>query len=702
MVNGEIQGLEKELHLKNDFSDPSREDWRKEVDKVLKGAPYEKVLRTQTVEGITLEPIYTKEDVEGLAITENIPGYPPYVRSSEIYGKVKNGWEIAQELDICNVEEWNQVLLQDLMKGQTTVRFSLDELSRYSTKPTEENKENLGVHGLPIFLYDDLKKALKDIALDQVRLDISAYDSSLAILGMLKNLSEEREIDLNSITGSVSMDPIYSLVSNGSLCTSWSEMMDEMAEACRFVLKHAKGIKTISVDATIWNQSGSSAVEDLAFAFSTAVNYINEMLDRGLTIDEITPQFIFSFGIGSNMFMEIAKLRAARLIWSQIIEQYEGNAESQKIYIHAKTSQYNKTWYDPWVNVLRTTTESFSAIIGGCDSLNVTPFDCIIGQSDEFSRKIARNQQIILLEESHLNAVIDPAGGSWYIESLTQQLAEKAWELFRETENKGGMLEALKQGFPQSKVNSSQQYRYNNLATRKSIMIGSSMFANQNEKPIIKESTDKTELFNSLLKRFANRGQVNLTNGLFSGISEALKQGLDIVEINKSIRNGKLSDISIEALKETHLTKELESVRKTVEEYNKINSVPAKAFFASVGSFLQLKLRSDFVANFILPSGIIVENNQAFETAELAIEAVKASKALMAVIVATDDDYPQIVPIMAERMKAENPNIIVALAGYPKEQIEAYKNSGVDIFIHLKANLLETYQDIIKKAGILS
>lgn len=699
MVNGEIQGLEKELHLKQDFSDPSREDWLREVEKVLKGAPYEKVLKTQTAEGITLEPIYTREDAEKYVQLENLPGYAPYLRNTDIAGKVQNGWGIAQELDVQDIEEWNKTILADLMKGQTSVRMSLDDLSGKAELPSEENKEKLGKNGLPIFNYEDFKKALKDIAVDQVRIDIQAFDSALTVLAMLKIFAKENNADFTKIQGSVTMDPVFTLVKNGYLNTSWKQLMDEMAETIRYCQTNNSSIKTISVNAEIWNQSGSSAVEDLAFAFSTAVAYINEMLDRGLTIDEIAPCFIFSFGIGSNMFMEISKLRAARMVWAQIIEMYQGNEESQKIYIHAKTSEYNKTWYDPWVNILRTTTESFSAIIGGCDSLHVTPFDSVIGASDEFSRRIARNQQIIMLEESHLNAVIDPAGGSWYIETLTHQLAEKTWELFKETETLGGMIEALKQDFPQNKVQATHTFRYNNLASRKNVMIGTSIFANLIEKPIVKSDTDPDAYLNKVLPSAVKEAKVELNGNLMENIEDAVKKGCSIVSLYKQIRET-ASDLQVKPLELKRLTETIEKIRQSVETYNTKHDVPAKAFFASVGGFLQLKLRADFVSTFIQPSGFEVENSRAFETPELAIAAALDSKAIMTVIVGTDDDYPHIVPLMAQQLKKANPNMLVALAGYPKDHIEAFTQNGVDLFIHLKANLIDTFNEMIKKAGI--
>ncbi len=701
MNHQEKQEKEREFSYAEDFPLPTWQAWYDEVVKGLKGVPFEKALMTQTAEGITLKPLYTKEDVKDNPFLENLPGFAPYVRNTAISGSAKGSWAIEQAIDIPEIEEWNKTLLNDLNRGQNAVYIKLDENARNTKSLKDLKPEDLGNDGLPVYSLNDLRKALKDIHLPSVRVDIEAYSSALACAAMLETIVEENKFELNQVNGSVCTDPIAILVQNGTINHSWKQAMDEMTELTHWANEKAPLVKTIIIDATVWNNSGASAVQELAYALSTAVLYISEMLDRGLTIDQIAPKITFSFGVGKHLFMETSKLRAARLLWAQIIENFNGSAESQKMYIFSKTSLYNKTFYDPWVNILRTTTESFSAIIGSCDALCVTPFDAVVKRSDDFSRRIARNQQSILLEESHLNSVIDPAGGSWYVESLTQGIAQKSWELFQTIEAEG-LLNALKNDTLQKQIEATHNWKVKNMVSRKEALIGTSIFANLIEKELDMVDYDLKAIYEKATTGICTKtSAVNMNADVFAQIKKELADGVSSADIYTQLRKGQTADIKINTLPKRRLAEKFEALRNASVAYQKKNGHLPKVFMADMAPIAVLKPRMDFSAGFFQPGGFDVIASDYYESVDKAVSDALASKAGVVLICSTDDTYPELVPQMAGKLKAANPELIIVLAGYPVDHLDTVKQNGVDFFIHLKADIVQTLSDIMKKTGVL-
>lgn len=669
MINQENQGMEKEFDYLEEFPSTTWQTWYDEVIKGLKGAPYEKVLLTQTPEGITLKPIYTQEDVKDNPYLESLPGFAPYVRNTKLTGCTNNTWAVEQDIDITDPVLWNKTALEDLNKGQNALYLQIDETMLKAYSDVKLNERQIAKNGLQIGSYEDFKNALKDIHLESIRLDINAHSTALAVSEMLSKYAQENKVDLKKVEGSLSMDPISSLAKYGKLPYSWKESMDQMAQLINWANTNAPQFKCIMIDGTVWNNAGASANQELAYVMASSVIYLKEMLDRGLDINDVAPHFMLSLGVGKHMFMEISKLRAARILWSQIIDSFGGNEEAQKTFIYSRTSEYNKTWYDPWVNILRTTTETFSAVVGSCDALNVTPFDTVVKSSDEFSRRLARNQQSILLEEAHLNAVVDPAGGSWYVETLTYELAQKSWELFQNIEKVGGILEALKNETIQKQINESHNLRLKNLATRKETLIGTTVYANLIEKAL-EDNNQKIARKDLTKSEIANKcNHVSITTP---------------------------ADLTIQPLPMRRLAETVETLRNAAE-----NGAIPKAFVATVGTFVQLKPRVDFATGFFQVSGFDVINDREFADADQAIAQALTTDAKVIIICSTDDNYPELVPDFMSKLKAKAKDKIVVVAGYPKDYIEAFTKEGVDFFIHVKSDIIQTLSDILKRIGVL-
>jgi methylmalonyl-CoA mutase len=477
-----------------------------------------------------------------------------------------------------------------------------------------------------------------------------------------------------------------------------------MKLATELMIKSNSPIKTIGVSGLSFNNSGANAVQELAFTLATAVEYLNEMIERGLKVDDVAKRIKFTFGIGSFYFMEVAKLRAARLLWSKILEAYNVKEENQKIFIHGQTSQFNQTYFDPFVNSLRTTTEAFSAIVGGVDSIHTNAYDESFNDSNDFSRRLARNTQIILKEESHLDQVIDPAGGSYFVEKLTDDIANAAWKLFQTIEEKGGMLKAIQSGFVQDEIAKIAETKKKDFAKRKSVLVGTNMYANPKEEMIEIKKTDLNAVYKKRVE-YIQKYRVNGDNKKHSSILDKLQkiadtksydlidsavdaflEGASLGEISKSIRASAEKGISVNPLIQFRLSEMFEELRIASENFKKKTGSKPKVFLATMGPLKQFKGRADFSRAFFEVGGFEIVYPNGFATTDEAVKAAIESKAQAVVICSTDDTYPELVPAIVKGIKEKSKDVAVILAGYPKDQIEEHKKSGVDDFIYLGAD----------------
>ncbi|MBK7632115.1 MAG: acyl-CoA mutase large subunit family protein [Ignavibacteriales bacterium] len=438
--------------LEKDFSTTSYEEWKQQVERDLKGESFDKKLITKTYEEINLQPLYTSTDIKDLPQINNFPGFDNYLRGSNVSGYNFKSWEIAQEYNQALPEELNEVLRSDLQRGLNSINIVLDNPTQLGIDADQSKAGEVGKDGLSISGVRKMQILFKDIDLTSQPVNINCGFSALPITLLFTAYANETRRSLMNIKGSIISDPYEYLLVNGDLPISLSQIFDEIKLSTELMIKSNSPIKTIGISGFIYNNSGSNAVQELAFAFATAVEYLNEMISRGLKVDDVSKRIKFTFGIGSFYFMEVAKLRAARILWNKILESYGVKEECRKIFIHGKTAQFNQTLFDPFVNSLRTTTEAFSAIVGGVDSLQTNAYDESFNVPDDFSIRLARNTQIILKEESHLDQVVDPAGGSFFIEKLTADIAQAAWKLFQTIEEKDGMLNAVQSGFALNEI----------------------------------------------------------------------------------------------------------------------------------------------------------------------------------------------------------------------------------------------------------
>jgi len=618
--------------LFGEFPPVSTGAWEATILKDLKGADYDRKLVWKTMEGFHVKPYYRKEDLEELSYLNIFPGDFPFVRSGR---KKENDWFIRQDIRVDNIAGANKKALDILMKGVDSLGFILNQ--------GEEPK------------LDEIESLMENIYAQIVSVNFVCGKHAPKVFDIYLELIKKYNRDLDKIHGSVDFDPIGNLILTGN----FYDTQDTDFNACGEIIKssaHVPNFRALAVNGNLFRQAGSSIVQELAFSLSYGNEYLWKLTENGISIDQVAPKIKFHFGVASNYFMEIAKIRAARLLWAKIVNAYgPSNAEFTRTHVHTVTSDWNKSMYDPYVNLLRTTTGAMSAIIGGTNSLTIRPFNAIFEDTTEFSERIARNQQLLLREESYFDKIVDPAAGSYYVENLTDALAGQAWKLFLEIDEIGGFIKAFEDGFIQNKIRETAQNRDMAIATRKEIIVGSNQYPD---------------------------------------FSEHLN-----VEVNETVLNPgdcTAENPVAETLKPYRGAQEFERIRYITDRYS-LKAKRPTAFMFTYGSLAMRRARSQFSSNFFVCAGFKVIDNNGFKSVDDGIEASLESGADIVVICASDDDYPVIAPEILERTGS---NAIVVIAGYPKDSVEELMSKGIKHFIHIKSNVLETLKAFQMQLGI--
>ncbi|MBI0575873.1 acyl-CoA mutase large subunit family protein [Neobacillus cucumis] len=689
-------------HLFDDFSTPTFQQWREVAEKTLKGATIEEKLVTDTYEGIALQPLYRKEDIENKPYLSTVPGDFPYLRGTHESGFQQEPWKVCQEIAYSNPEEFNLAARNDLEKGLTMLHVILDE-----TRWSDPDHKKINLSGVSIDSLQDFQQAFQGMNLEEVPIFIENGISGFPFFASFIAYLQQQNQDFNRIRGCIGMDPIGQLVQKGVLPYSLNQAFEMMSEMTKWSLNNSPELKTIVVQAHPYHDAGGNAVQELAFAIATGLQYLRNLKNHEISIDDIAQRIAFSFSIGSNFFMEIAKFRAARMLWAKIVMELGGNANSQKMFIHGRTSARTKTIHDPYVNILRGTAEAFAGIIGGVNSLHVSTFDEANGLSDEFSRRIARNTHMILDKEANLSKVTDPAGGSWYIETLTYTLAEKSWELFQQIEELGGMYKALLEGFPQDTVSKTAEIRIENIKSRKDKIIGTNIYPNLNEKMESRDSisarNDEVNYSYSNVDYFYIKDEIQdfINNQTMENAIKAASAGASIDDLLQVICFSIEQTPSVCPVRIHRDAEPFESLRKNAKEYKKKTGHHPLVFVANIGSGSDYNSRADFVTEFFEVGGFQVNQHESSQTITDAVDEFRISNAGIVVIVGNNEDYLECVPSFVRSIKEFKRKTVVLLAGDPSEKDTAiYMEAGVDDFIHPNISTYEKLVDLQKKVGI--
>lgn len=703
------------------FPPVSRETWKAQVEAELKGVPFEKKMLSPTYEGITLQPIYRREDVAGLPHIHSLPGFGPYVRGSSAVGVVERGWEVSQEIATPDAAGFNDAARSGLDRGLTALNMVVDRATRNGADPDWAPETEIGCGGLSVASMADMRTALREIDLTQVPVFIRSGASGMPVASLMVALGRERGDDVARLRGCVEVDPLGVLAHEGRLAQSLDAAYREMAALTVWAAEKAPGLQTVCVHTRPWHEAGGNAVQELGFGLATALEYVRAMGERGVGLEVVAPRLRFAFTVGTQFFMEIAKLRAARMLWARLASVLGGTPAAQRTTLHVRTCLFNKTVYDPYVNMLRTTVEAFSGVLGGCDSLQVGAFDEVVRTPDAFSQRIARNQQLVLRDECQLTKVADPAGGSWYVENLTAELAGRAWAIFQEIEKLGGMAKALQAGWPQAEVAKIAEARRVGVARRRDSIIGTNVYANPTEKPLevpdtrselagfrrrrareiaAARTTADDQQHRTVLERLA--GVVGKQDAaLFEACIQAVSAGATLGEVTRAVRIQDTPDAPVVPVTITRASVGFETLRAAVDARARGDGGRPRIFLATMGPPKQHKARADFARGLFEVAGFEVVVPRGFATTDEAVQAAVESGAGAVCVCSTDETYPALVPPLIQGVRAARPGTSIILAGYPPDQVEAHKASGVDEFIHVRANALEVLTTIAKRLGVI-
>ena len=633
------------------FPPVTKAEWEERIMADLKGADYQKKLVWKTSEGFDVKPYYRDEDTQGIGTLNVLPGEFPFVRGNNTRS---NDWEIRQDIETDDETEANRLAVDAIKRGATGIGMVAADLE------TEQDVDNL----------------LKGINPAEVAIHFGAAPSYPELLRNVAAFAKAHKLPVEKMKGSFDFDPISYLLLNGDFWKSEKSDLGQVATMIKLGKENLPAMKMVNVNGHYFNSAGATIAEELGFSLASGNEYLAQATAAGLSVDDAAQRMMFSFGIGSNYFMEIARLRAARMLWAKIVEQYKPASDaSMQMYIHSTTSAWNKTLFDPYVNLLRSTTEAMSAVIGGTQSLSILPFDTFYKDPDEFSTRLARNQQIILKEEVYLDKVVDPSAGSYYIENLTQLIAEAAWKVFLQVEEKGGMVEAVKAGFVQEIIEKSAAQRLEDIANRRLIQLGTNQYPNLNEEML---------------------GQIH-----FAEEDEELEEEIyadEDMEIDDEDE-----DEAPSTYKKLVLfggSDAFDQLRLATEQFVEEGNKKPAVFLFNIGNLAMRKARAMFTTNFFGCAGYEILDNSGFQTVDEGVEAAKASNAEIVVICSSDDEYATLGAEIATKLKAANKEIILVVAGYPKEILDTLKQAGVEEFIHVRSNLLQTLESFQEKLGI--
>ncbi len=596
------------------FPPISTEEWKAKIITDLKGADFDKKLVWRTNEGFNVQPFYRAEDIEGLYTLGSMPGQFPYVRGT----RDKNTWLIRQQIQGETAEEMNRNAVHVLDRGVDSLGFKLDK----------------------DFNTADFATLFRDIDLKKVEINIDACPLCIEKIaaGLVEYINANGLAD--DFRGSVDFNPYKRLIKHG---LPFPEDICKVAMRVYEIVKPVKGLRCFAVDSYIFCNAGAYITEELAYALSWGAQWMTMMTEAGLKPCEVADRIKFNMGISPNYFMELAKFRAGRLLWAETVKAYNPcNDDCCKMKVHATTSQFNQTIFDAHVNLLRSMTETMSAALAGVDSIETLPFDLQYQQPDEFSERIARNQQLLLREESHLDKVADPAGGSYYVEVLTASIAQQAWKIFNEIDDLGGFDAAMTSGELQKRVNASNVKRHTDVARRKEILLGTNQYPNFNEKAldkIVKESCGKC-------------------------------------------CGEKCEGNAVEAIKFDRAASEFEALRLATERSSK----RPKVFMLTIGNLAMRLARAQFSSNFFGCAGYEIIDNIGFDTVKAGVDAAVEKGADIVVLCSSDDEYAQFAP---EAYKELNGRALFVVAGAPA-CMDDLKAQGIEDFIHVRVNVLET------------
>lgn len=668
--------------------------WRAAVEAELKGSPFDKALRTRTPEGITLEPLYSAEDWRAV---DEYPGLGSFVRGGTLLGR-SDGWKLAPLYDAADPETAGELLRSELDRGANAAWLVFDRAGRLGIDPASpEASAFVGPAGIAIDDAGALARVLRSLSFPDVHIIVDAGAAGVPAVALLAAAMAECGTSLAAADVTIACDPLGQLASEGALAGSFDDALAQLTILGQFASAELPAARIAVASSLPYHDAGGHAVDELAYGIATALCYVRALEDGGLAPAIAARAVGLRFAVGRNIFLEMAKLRAARVLWAKALAA--GGVTNVPPSIHAVASARTLSKRDPWVNMLRTTTQTFAAICGGADIITTHAFDAALGHPSELGRRMARNTQIVLGEESRLGQVVDPAGGSWYVESITDKLARAAWSQLQSIENRGGVIACLKDGTARQSMNARWSELASSIRRRKVAVTGVTEFANlQEQLPSPPKARDE-ESVDRIVRRAGERARasaevIDAVRGAAADecvrrAIQAAKGGASLCELTTALKRG-----------EPEKVEPFESHREA-EEFERLRDIAdanrPRVFLANLGTIPEHKARAGFAANFFAAGGVEsigtngTDDAPPGEAATQIAAAFVESGASVACICGTDLQYASMAAIVAVALRERGARTVY-LAGKPgvlekdlaAAGVSRYLFMGCDVFSELE------------------
>ena len=716
--------IEKEFKLGTEFPRIDYSTWRAAVEQEVK-APFEKRMVSATYEGFALQPLYTEELFATGGDPSGFPGFQPFARGSSPLGATIAGWDIRQEHADPDPAAANAHIHEDLANGVTSIGLRFDAAACAGLDADDPRAAELTGHdGVMISTASDLRLALDRVRLDHAGVWLDAGGAFLPAAALYVTAARQAGVELDRLLGSFDADPLGALVREGSLPVPLDLALRQMADLACWTAANAPRMTSVRVCTQPYHDAGATSAQDVAFLLATGVEYLRTLTDAGLAIDQAAQQVSFSVSLGCRFYQAIAKIRAARLLWAQVVAACGGSETAGKARLRTTTGRRVITTRNPMLTILRNTAAAYAGAIGGADAITTVPIDAPDVLSADLSRRNARNTQLILAEECHLNHVIDPAGGSWYIEWYTQRLAEQAWALFQDIEAEGGMIAAVTSGWVAQHIDAVEAKREHDIATRKLAITGISEHASFSAGTAVREpAADPVAQRAASIERLVVWRQAHAPEAALGRLADASVAGglaaggptagvLTALALAAAEAGGTIGAIAAAlvpaATEPAHVTplavhpfdEGYEHLRDAADAFAETHGHRPRVFLAGIGSIAQQLGRKTFARNFFQAGGFEVLAREGNFDVDQAVADFAASGTRIAVICSTDKLYPTAVAALAPRLKAAGARTVV-LAGKPGEEEAAYRAAGVDTFIFVKSNVLAILTSLLREEGAL-
>ena len=686
-----------------DFPKKTLEDWKALASKDLKGASPE-TLVWETLEGIKVKPLYTAADLEGLEDAHSLPGFPPFLRGPRATMYSHRPWTIRQYAGFSTAEESNKFYRANLAAGQMGLSVAFD-LATHRGYDSDHPRVvgDVGKAGVAIDSVEDMKVLFDGIPLDKMSVSMTMNGAVLPVLAGYIVAAEEQGVSQDKLSGTIQNDILKEFMVRNTYIYPPAPSMRIIADIIEYTAHNMPKFNSISISGYHMQEAGATAVQELAFTIADGLEYARAALAKGLPIDDFAPRLSFFFAIGMNFFMEIAKLRAARLLWARVVKQFDPkNPMSLALRTHCQTSGVSLTEKDPYNNVIRTTIEAMAAVLGGTQSLHTNALDEAIALPTPFSARIARNTQLVIAEETGIPHVVDPLGGSYYIESLTNSLAEEAWKLILEVEELGGMTKAVATGMPKMKIEEAAARRQARIDKGDEVVVGVNKYLPKEETVVEVLDVDNAKVRDSQIARLkktrAERDNA-ATQAALAALTAAAKSGegnlLDLAVKASRARAtvGEISDaLEVEFTRHRAEVKSISGVYGGVygadESFQKIKT-DVENFAKEEGRrprMLVVKMGQDghdrgakVIATAFADIGFDVDVGPLFQTpAEAARQAIENDVHVVGVS-SQAAGHKTLVPQLIAELKAQGGDDIIVVAGgvIPQQDYDFLYSAGV-------------------------